>query len=264
MKTKMMKTIDTVLFDMDGVIADTEPLKFEAYRSLYKKLFGADIQEGQWRIGLKEEGVVRGYLERSFDKVKKNLIKGFSDKNPNRLKELFDNAEDQKKILSEIEKGKIPELMIPILGKAKRDEYAELLKTKLNPILGSLEFVKYVADKGYLLAVATGSTSSEADTILTKFGIKKYFKAIVTKDDVAPGRGKPLPDIYLACLKKLGQKPGNCLVIEDAVLGVQSAIAANLRVIAITTSTPRKELVDAGAEYVADSFKELKEYVSKQ
>jgi len=250
---------------MDGVIADTEPLKFEAYRILYKNLFGASIRDGKWRIGLNEEGVVRGYLQRAISKVRQSIKKAFSDEKSNKIKELFgNNEEQQKKILDELGQDKIPDVMIPIIGKAKRDAYAEILKTKLQPIPGSAEFVKYVSEKGYLAGVATGSTKSEAETILARFGVKEYFKAVISRDDISPGRGKPYPDLYLACMQKLGKKAENCIVVEDAVSGVKSALAANLRVVGIATSTPKKELVDAGAEYVADSFKELKEYVFKQ
>ena len=255
-----MKNTNTLIFDMDGVIADTESIKFEAYRQVYEELFNTIIVDGEWRIGLGEESALRGYLERSIHDVKKSVVRGFLNAKHNRIKELFGNCKEQ--MLNELEKENIPDCMIPIVGKVKREKYAALLETALKPINGAVEFVKYAKDNHYRLAVATGSTRTEADKILSKFGIKKYFGAIITKDDIGTGRGKPLPDPYLACLKKLNAEPQNCVVIEDGVAGVRSAIAANLKVIAISTTTPKQKLIDAGATYVVDTFEDLKTHLN--
>lgn len=257
----LMKIIDTLIFDMDGVIADTECLKFEAYRQVYNELFGTNILDGDWRIGLQEEATVRGFLEQSIGDIKKNIVQKFDAKDSNRIKELFGN--DREQILNSLEKDKIPDCMIPIVGKAKREKYAALLDSDIKPILGAVEFIKY-AKEHYRLGIATGSTKEETEKILAKLKIKEYFGAIATREDVGAGRGKPLPDLYLSCLRKLGADSQKCIVIEDAVAGIQSAKAANICVIAITTTTPKQQLIDAGAVYVASTFDEIKAYLSAE
>ncbi|MBU4301069.1 MAG: HAD family phosphatase [Nanoarchaeota archaeon] len=254
-----MKITNTLIFDMDGVIADTEPLKFEAYRQAYKELFNTCIADGEWRLGLGEEAAIREYLKRAINDVKKTVIRCFRDTENNQINELFGNCNEQ--ILNDLNKEKIPDCMIPIVGKVKREKYAALLETALKPIKGAIDFVKYAKDNQYQIAVATGSTKAETNKILSKFGIKKYFNAIITKDDIGAGRGKPLPDLYLVCLKKLNAEPQNCLVIEDSVPGIKSAVTANIRVIAISTTVPKQKLIDAGATYAVDTFEEMKIYV---
>ncbi len=68
---------------------------------------------------------------------------------------------------------------------------------------------------------------------------------------------KPAPDCYLRAAAHLGVAPANSTVFEDAVAGIQSAHAAGMRVVAITTTNPRATLQSAGADRIIDSFAEL-------
>jgi len=76
------------------------------------------------------------------------------------------------------------------------------------------------------MAVATGGTRSICTRTLEALGILKYFKHIVTADDVK--HGKPAPDIFLEAARRLGVPPGDCYAFEDAELGIQSATAAGM------------------------------------
>lgn len=95
--------------------------------------------------------------------------------------------------------------------------------------------------KKYKLAVATSSPRKYLFHNLRLFSLKKYFKVFVSKDDVR--RAKPSPDIFLLAAKKLGLKPSECVVVEDATNGVLAARRAGMKSIAVLTTTPKKYFV---------------------
>ena len=106
------------------------------------------------------------------------------------------------------------------------------------------------------LAVGTSSVSTSARPFLDRHGLTTFFQVIVTGDEVE--RGKPHPDIYLRAAEKLGVAPDTCLVIEDALSGIASAKAAQMRVAAI----PDTRFVDAAeyekeADYVLASLADI-------
>jgi beta-phosphoglucomutase-like phosphatase (HAD superfamily) len=84
-------------------------------------------------------------------------------------------------------------------------------------------------------------------------GLAAYFSALITGDDVT--RGKPAPDIFLKAADALGRNPAKCIVIEDAPQGIKAALAAGMKVIAVTTSRPRAEL--SSAHRVVEALSEL-------
>ena len=89
------------------------------------------------------------------------------------------------------------------------------------------------------MAVATGGTRAIVNRTLSAVGLLEHFQAIVTADDVA--HGKPAPDIFLESARRLGIAPAECMVFEDADLGVQAARAAGMDVIDV-----RQFHIDAG------------------
>ena len=83
------------------------------------------------------------------------------------------------------------------------------------------------------LAIATGGMPEIALPVLTITALDELFKIVVTPRDVAPGRGKPAPDMFLLAAKKMGVEPTRCLVFEDAELGIQAALAAGMQVVRV-------------------------------
>jgi beta-phosphoglucomutase family hydrolase len=81
------------------------------------------------------------------------------------------------------------------------------------------------------MAVASGGTRIVVDRILEAAGLRKYFDAVVTTDDVL--HSKPAPDIFLKAAELLGAKPEDCIVYEDGVPGIEAAKRANIRCIDI-------------------------------
>jgi len=95
---------------------------------------------------------------------------------------------------------------------------------------GAEELIKRMKEN-FAIALVTGSGRDQADFFMESVGLKKYFKTIVTSDDVK--RNKPSPDIYLLAAEKLGVKPKECVVIEDSAVGIESAKSAGMICIAV-------------------------------
>jgi len=129
-----------------------------------------------------------------------------------------------------------------------------LMKGKLVLPEGLIDLLDKLQSKNILLAIATSATKDYANFIMNKFGLKKYFSVIITAEDVI--EGKPSPEIYLKTANKLKINPENCLVVEDSMPGIESAKAAGMKVIAITSSLSREELKGL-ADYVIDSFSDF-------
>jgi beta-phosphoglucomutase family hydrolase len=116
----------------------------------------------------------------------------------------------------------------------KEQLYVELIH-EVKPIEPVAAVVREYAGR-LPMAVATGGTRAIVQRTLSAVGLLQHFTAIVTADDVP--NGKPAPDIFLESAKRLGLPPGECLVFEDADLGVQAATAAGCKVIDIRPHGP--------------------------
>lgn len=114
------------------------------------------------------------------------------------------------------------------------------LQGSVQPMPGAREIIALGRQLGLRLALATSGTREHVDVSLGETGLAAQFDVEVTGDDVR--RGKPAPDLFLLAAQKLGVPPANCVVLEDAPLGVEAAKAAGMRVIAVpnerTSSLP--------------------------
>ena len=120
----------------------------------------------------------------------------------------------------------IEEIINEWIAEAKHAYNNEL---KLKP--HSLEFIKYLKDNGYKIAIGTSNELSLTQAVLESNNVLGYFDTIVT--GCTGLRGKPAPDIYLQVAKNLGVVPEDCLVIEDTFVGVMAAKNAEMKVFAI-------------------------------
>ncbi len=184
-----MKKEIAFIFDLDGVIVDTAKYHYLAWRNLANAL-GFDFTEEQ-----------------------NELLKGVS-----RIQSL--------EILLSIGKVELPGAEKEKLLLQKNKEYLEYVNKMtseeilpgVNDLLNFLEIneIKY----------ALGSASKNAPLILEKVGLLNRFTAIVDGNDVS--KAKPDPEVFLIGAKKLGMNPENCVVVEDAIAGVQAANAAKM------------------------------------
>ena len=107
---------------------------------------------------------------------------------------------------------------------------------------GAEEFLRCLASRGYLLGLVTGTTMQDLRRILP-VRIQGVFDSIVTGDRVV--NGKPHPEPYLKAARDMGVRPRECLVVENAPLGIESAKKAGMFCIALATSLPANFLTKA-------------------
>lgn len=211
-----------IIFDCDGVIADTEPLHFAALKRVL-------AQEG---IGLDKELYYREYL--ALDD-RGCFIKAFSDHG------------------AALTAEKLSEL---IAGKAAAVQ--PVINAHLCLFPGAADLI-LKASRRFALGVASGALTTEVELILRKAGVFECFKAIVGAEGVT--RSKPHPDPFLEALNRINAglrshiSPSECLVIEDSIHGVQAAHAAAMRCVAVANSYPRERL--AQADLVVSTLEDL-------
>jgi len=148
----------------------------------------------------------------------------------------------------------LPAEQINRLSEWKEQHYRELIVDKLvlsQPIKALIEDLR---SKGFFLAVGSSAPRVNLDFILDHLHLRTYFDAYVTCEDVS--NSKPAPDTFLKAAEKLSLSPRRCVVVEDAVQGVEAAKAAGMAVVAVTTTRNRKDL--AQADVIVDSLAELK------
>jgi beta-phosphoglucomutase len=123
---------------------------------------------------------------------------------------------------------------------------------QIFPVSGLNNFLDFIKELGFKIALATSAPPENISLILERLGITEYFDVIVDKTHVT--RGKPDPEVYLKTVDNLKIDSKYCLVFEDSLAGVRSAIQAGIRVIGVTTSHSAEELSSAGTFYNIDDF----------
>jgi beta-phosphoglucomutase family hydrolase len=163
--------------------------------------------------------------------------------------------------------GKKNEVIIPDLGWAtdpdavrelglrKEALYRELvLRDGVTPLPGARELLAALREAGVPCAVGSSTHRQNIETIFDATGLRPFFAAVVTGEDVK--HGKPAPDVFLAGAERIGLPPGRCVVFEDAFVGIDAAHAAGMTCVAVATTnplealTPRAELAVASLEEV--------------
>lgn len=210
--------LKVIIFDFDGVLADTEPLHFRMFQQVLQA-------EG---IPLSEDEYYQKYV-------------GFDDKGCFQA------------ILSEQGRASPPET-IRRLVERKAVMMLEHLKTTPVVYPGIAEAVKNSAGR-YRLAIVSGALRPEIELILQAAGMRTDFEHITSAEDT--WNGKPDPEGYLHALRSLNRKApvlaSECLVIEDTLFGIQAAHAAGMRCLAVSTTFPADQL--ASADAVASTLK---------
>jgi HAD superfamily hydrolase (TIGR01509 family) len=207
-----------IIFDFDGVLADSERYHFLAYRDVFRR-YGHEVDETTYYKYWTSMGLgAKGEVERHG-----------LDLDPVAI-------HDEKQ---------------PIFTEYCRDGSIRLFPE-------AEEIVRILAATDRVLTIASGSTRTDIEAILSNAGLEGTFRLIVGKDTVPTI--KPAPDIFFAVLDALGAEPYECLVIEDAEKGMHAAVAADIPVVVVRTKETRD--FDFGlANLVIDSHQELLELV---
>lgn len=152
-----------------------------------------------------------------------------------------------------------------IYGRNKSDEeitkhtlekealYRKIYKPHITPVKGLIHFLEILENKNIPMAIATSGIQPNIDFMFENIPIKKFFKTVVNSSHIK--KGKPDPEIYLKVALLLGISPKNCLVFEDAVVGIKSAKSAGMKVIAVATTQPKEEL--SIADMIVDDYEKF-------
>lgn len=145
---------------------------------------------------------------------------------------------------------------VPEMTERSYKLYAEYAPQLLRVFPWSRGILETLHASGVKTALASSAGAYKVDINIRCIGVdKNIFSAVITGSDVE--KKKPAPDIFLAAAEKAGEKPSDCLVLEDAVSGVQAAKAAGMRAAAVTTSFDGETLLAAGADFVCDDLTEV-------
>ncbi len=119
----------------------------------------------------------------------------------------------------------------------KEGLYRELSRGRLVPMNGLQRLIDRLKAEAMPVALATSAPQLNVAHTLAELNLAGAFPIIVRGDEVA--RGKPAPDVFIEAARRLGVAAADCLVFEDAPMGIEAAQAAGMRVIALTTSFER-------------------------
>jgi len=135
----------------------------------------------------------------------------------------------------------------------KEQRYRELISEKLAPSDGAKSLLIDLKSEGFLLAVGSSAPRANLELVLERTDMRDYFDAYVTGQDVT--NGKPAPDTFLKAAEKLSIGAASCVVVEDAVQGIEAGKAAGMPVVAVTTTRKRTDL--HRADIIVDSLTQL-------
>jgi len=180
--------IKAVIFDMDGVLIDSEPVYFQAEKELFRSLdlkITSEIHDSFvgmsmvsiWEI-IKKSYYLKPSIEELAEKHKQIMIKGFA------------------------------ELSDP------------------QPINGIIPFLDFLKSSNIQITLASSSCRELVDLVIERTGIKKYFDLTVSGDEIL--RGKPEPDIFLKVLEERHIQDDEALIIEDSANGIKAAHKAGI------------------------------------
>ncbi|WP_162053345.1 HAD family hydrolase [Pontibacter pamirensis] len=210
----MKDTTKAFLFDLNGTIIDDMHYHAEAWHQILTNDLGADL---------------------TWDEVKVQMY----GKNREVLNRIFgeDHFSDEK---------------ADKLSVKKERYYQEAYKPHLELINGLKSFMAEAAAHNIKMAVASAAIADNIDFIVDNTGIRQYFDALVSADDVKSS--KPDPETFLKAAEKLGIAPEDCIVFEDAPKGVEAAQNAGMKCIVITTAHPKEdfEQYDNVVGYIQD------------
>ncbi len=137
----------------------------------------------------------------------------------------------------------LPDGRIRELDERKEALFRNSLRKNFTPMPGARKLIDTLDAAGFRLGVGSSAPPENIELCLDLFGCRKKFAAIVTGQDVT--RGKPDPQVFLLAAEKLGVRPPNCAVVEDAVHGIEAANRAGMASIALTGTATREQLSHA-------------------
>ena len=126
----------------------------------------------------------------------------------------------------------------------KEELYREIIAEEgISPLPGVVELLRMLNEHGVPCAVGSSTHRINIETIFDAIGVREFFQAVVTAEDVS--HGKPHPEVFLKSAEKVRRSPDRCVVFEDAHVGIEAGLAAGAKVIAVATTHGVEELGQA-------------------
>ena len=205
--------LKAVLWDMDGVIADTADYHYQAWKDVFGEM-GVAFSKADFvpLFGRRHDAIIRFALGNSLSPEEENALSG-----------------------------------------KKQAIYRRRVSQNVIPLPGAVALIKSLNQHKIKTAIGSSAVPENIDVIIRGLGIEDCFQAIAYGTEVA--EGKPSPQIFQLAAKKLGVKPADCVVIEDAIAGVAAAKKAGMKCIAVTNSHPAQSLKNA--DLIVDTLEKV-------
>ena len=185
-----------LIWDMDGVLVDSGEYHFVAWRETLKAIMQSDISYADFQ---------RTFGLRNVEMLRDYL--GFN------------------LTLAEVD----------YLSGIKESRYREIISQRGMSLLpGVKEWLSEARSQGWLQAVASSAPRENVEAVVDTVGIRDFFQVMLSAEDVK--HGKPDPEVFLTAASRLGVPPSNCLIIEDAPVGIQGAKSAGIRCVGVLTT----------------------------
>ncbi|HEX5043731.1 MAG TPA: HAD family phosphatase [Candidatus Polarisedimenticolaceae bacterium] len=229
--------IEAVIFDVDGVLVDSYAAHFESWKRLGRET-GVTLTEEQFAesFGRRSREVIRQHW--ASKKVSDTSISISAGGNGSKGTRSITEAE------------------VARLDRRKEKLFREILEKDFPGMDGARELIEALAAQGMRIAVGSSAPEENVSLVLDRLGIRELVQARVTGEDVQ--RGKPDPQVFLLAAERLGVSPDRCVVIEDAVPGIEAARSAGMKAVAlVSTGRDAGTLRAAGPERVVRSLREL-------
>lgn len=206
-----------LIFDMDGVLCDSEELMAEASCRMFEETHGVKPRTADFH-----EFMGRGSIDYFGGVGRKHGVTAILPRDRDRTYEIF--------------RG--------------------IIRGRLKPLPGAVELIRAARRSGLKTAVATSADLIKLEAILDAIGLEPAaFDAFATADDVR--HNKPAPDVFHAAMARVGLPPAQCVVVEDTPPGIAAALASGARCLALTTTFPQEKIAPLGARWLAPDLAHL-------
>jgi HAD superfamily hydrolase (TIGR01509 family) len=208
--------LQALIFDFDGLMLDTETPEVDVWQNIYRE-HGHELPVDEWAK------TIGGYGLSSFDAA--SHLAGLTGLDA-----------------------------VPLRVRYRRESDAIIHASPVLP--GVLDMLTNGRTRGLKLAVASSSPHAWVDSHLSRLGLADRFDRVICADDVAPGRTKPNPDLFLLALERLEVRKEAAVVFEDSPNGVRAAKSAGIFVVAVPNPLTIRLGVD-GANLTVKSLAEI-------
>ena len=198
------------IFDWDGVIIDSHAQHEESWQLLFKEL---------------DKPMPEGFFKKTFGMRNQQIIPMCFD---------FVKADDETSIAE--------------IGNRKEVLYREILRRDgIEPLPGVVALLQELKTLNVPAVVGSSTPRLNIETIMSMTGLAEYFQDIVSAEDVT--MGKPDPQVFLKAAEKINRAPENCIVFEDAFVGIEAGKRAGMKVVAVATTHPIEKLHEADVAF---------------